>query len=1061
MSDQQNFKAFDILNKNKTGDGILTLSAGKEYTLKISGFAPVPAMILYPAMLTPELIFGTGPQTFELLIACRPADIISPEVVNNQLKIEKGIDSQKIVSTDPLFPVGNESSHITISKIASGISAQLSTSSKIKGYLDKRVIEALQSAKLTSLYSISISDYLFDTSGITHELFNCIWADTTASSGKIEAHDRIVDSVLGEFNGSGLPLKGKYAFKVGVNDIDFTQVDTSNPLQSYHPVIVYPDDSKCCNIGLVGDIHCSARQNILAKSKARVIDYDTTTSQYFPPGSINKTPTATKTKVTSIPQPAVATIQSYDIYIIKSGDWLSKIAPEYDMTWKELWNYDGGTSIPNSKRLKSGDPDLIYPGEEIVVPSSSTPITPTSSIDVSHDLLMYSMYAGADEPPELTIDVFAVGNSTVLDFSVNPDKPWIHIDPSSLFGTTTKTISIKVTATGMAPGTYDGTISIICSDASNSPLTIHVSFTIQDTAIKDDSPELGSIIAVASQNFKAILDKLGKDDEIDVVVIAGDIIDYIQNCFLDSAVDYSTPKKVWDHVQITDSNKKNRYHAFVDHVACFSLFTEFYKNYQKPLFIVSGNHDPYERPWGISPRATVFNVRANEGIPADCNLTFYEAILLFGETYHENPGLGNLVPRYFKWFFNLYTPFCDYIIDMPKQTLIGLCWGDDEDILDIPQGQGKGHLPRAEESFTDQQVQLLENAITMGKKVILTSHFTFASYHETIPLSTGVSTQGQIEYQEIGSTIGGINYYMMGTFECNREKIIKEHLHDKRDIALILTGHMHRRGCYQITGINASEEYVTTQFYDFDSFSSLATKTSPVIVVCDSGGNLPRYNKIGEFTQWGSDRASGVKILMDASGNVNSISTVPVGPKPRFVVALDYEDLIVSNKDVITKFETDTFLIADENNNTVDYSFSLEMRSDIVNLAYVDSITLYCYASDNTWKQLILKFNNSKSRWILQRGADAQIFKTYFVPNSSRSNFISIKFSLRSQDIAQYDFSTAWNFEFQIDEDTSGGGIFGSATHKKYIIERDKDYAEIPDFDWRKSLMKYTDTFGT
>jgi len=57
-------------------------------------------------------------------------------------------------------------------------------------------------------------------------------------------------------------------------------------------------------------------------------------------------------------------------YVVVYGDWLDKIAKAHGLpSWKELWDFDGGTGIPNKSRLKSGDPDLIYPGEVIVVPA--------------------------------------------------------------------------------------------------------------------------------------------------------------------------------------------------------------------------------------------------------------------------------------------------------------------------------------------------------------------------------------------------------------------------------------------------------------------------------------------------------------------------------------------------------------------------------------------------------------------------------------------------------------------------------------------------------------------
>jgi hypothetical protein len=53
---------------------------------------------------------------------------------------------------------------------------------------------------------------------------------------------------------------------------------------------------------------------------------------------------------------------------IVKGDTLSKIAAQHGMTFQELFNFDGGTGIPNRKRLRSGDPNLIFPGEVILVP---------------------------------------------------------------------------------------------------------------------------------------------------------------------------------------------------------------------------------------------------------------------------------------------------------------------------------------------------------------------------------------------------------------------------------------------------------------------------------------------------------------------------------------------------------------------------------------------------------------------------------------------------------------------------------------------------------------------
>lgn len=58
-------------------------------------------------------------------------------------------------------------------------------------------------------------------------------------------------------------------------------------------------------------------------------------------------------------------------YTVVHGDTLSTIAPRHGLTWQELYNYTGRTAIPNRDRLRSGNPNLIYVGERILVPGGN------------------------------------------------------------------------------------------------------------------------------------------------------------------------------------------------------------------------------------------------------------------------------------------------------------------------------------------------------------------------------------------------------------------------------------------------------------------------------------------------------------------------------------------------------------------------------------------------------------------------------------------------------------------------------------------------------------------
>lgn len=58
-------------------------------------------------------------------------------------------------------------------------------------------------------------------------------------------------------------------------------------------------------------------------------------------------------------------------YTIQDGDNLSVIARRYGLTWRELYQLTDAQGQSNSERLRSGDPDLIYPGEVIWVPGDA------------------------------------------------------------------------------------------------------------------------------------------------------------------------------------------------------------------------------------------------------------------------------------------------------------------------------------------------------------------------------------------------------------------------------------------------------------------------------------------------------------------------------------------------------------------------------------------------------------------------------------------------------------------------------------------------------------------
>ena len=147
----------------------------------------------------------------------------------------------------------------------------------------------------------------------------------------------------------------------------------------------------------------------------------------------------------------------------------------------------------------------------------------------------------------------------------------------------------------------------------------------------DESPPIGPMLAETNRSVQGVMDAVfGSDAK--VVVIGGDLIDHIRNAY-DPGIftrRVNRVKEVWDAVDLDSNYSDTSYPHGIDLVAFYSLVLNAIRGSRKPCFGISGNHDCYVKPFGISPR--VRSTRANEGIPEDLNLTFYEALLAFGRS---------------------------------------------------------------------------------------------------------------------------------------------------------------------------------------------------------------------------------------------------------------------------------------------------------------------------------------------------------------------------------------------------------------------------------------------
>ncbi len=606
--------------------------------------------------------------------------------------------------------------------------------------------------------------------------------------------------------------------------------------------------------------------------------------------------------------------------------------------------------------------------------------------------------------------------------------------------------------------------------------------TWQDADL-DVSPYIGDQLNIASRTVQRVLQGLGGPETPDIVVIGGDLIDCIKSWYPADASVMTDPtvRQIWDQVSLTSDYDQQRYQDFVDFITMYTLIVNFYQDWEKPVFAVTGNHDCYYMTYGISPRIRILGSpdlkRANEGIPADHNLTFYEAILAFGDTYYETKMSGYTTlfdVDKFLWFYSVLTPTSDFAVHLPRQSIIGLGWGDDEDLLDVPViGQGIGHLPRSEEAITDRQFEIVNRAVSKGsqdpaRRLILTSHFTFISY-----LGGGPYFQwkdgGWVRPE--GDVYVGSNYdkYDEGTFENHRRDLYYGLLAEKK-LHVVLTGHSHHRGLHAILRKDESgRDSVDTRLYGFEWLQDMKNEglDVPAVIISDSAGPIPRFNFVDEFAKWGSARSSGTVILFGEDGGVRALYPVPVDPRPRFPVVADYVDTYAWGdaftghwiSHVIDRFRSDDFSESAEGSGQLHtYHFTIRLHEEFRPYVRLAGVRIYLtWPEQGVWGRAVFQpVPGNDERWALN-DLDADWFRYIASVQSGRRTFLALKFAPvdpASFVTAEYDFDAWWTTECQIE---TGGNwlsnIFSSS--KSYVVGRDRGRGEIPNWEERSVMGKY------
>lgn len=435
----------------------------------------------------------------------------------------------------------------------------------------------------------------------------------------------------------------------------------------------------------------------------------------------------------------------------------------------------------------------------------------------------------------------------------------------------------------------------------------------------EDSPYIGDMVNNNFLALKNLMDQMGDNGDIDLVVITGDLIDHCVNLDPEKSKARNTGG-IWKDVHSDNFKKPELYPKYIDDTAVYGLFEYFMIEYKKPIILVSGNHEAYGVPYGISPRKPLIG-KVNAGIPADHNLTIYEACLMYGEDYGVVVKNFNFDDDNFSWFYQVFSPVSDMLIPYDKQQFLGLEWGDDEAFI-FPTLSKGGSLPRSTESCNNEQLKLIRQGAENKDGInILLSHFTFVNYGTDIPVKKPMVLDIDDVRRNDPTPISGderealkrkkqierpdLTHSDEGSFYRNRQEVYSKHILTG-DYKYCLAGHSHRAGFYYIKNVKSRDKWDVVGVVPGDvqpgGFKKEAgfDPNGARLVVSGSSGPISKQNFNGELAGQGMSPPQGIWVDV-ANDTIKLVKCSLKESKPRLAVVAEYIERVAGQR-IFEKF---------------------------------------------------------------------------------------------------------------------------------------------------------------
>jgi hypothetical protein len=164
--------------------------------------------------------------------------------------------------------------------------------------------------------------------------------------------------------------------------------------------------------------------------------------------------------------------------------------------YKHPWDTGPVTNGNHTVRAKAIHSSGLTHQHEIAVNVYNAPDPP--HIKLNREWLKFGAIIGVSHTPSQVFFIHNSGEGT-LNWTASVSDTWIQASP--LVGTGNMKVTVSVNVTGLAPGTYTGTIKIIDPDADNSPQSLAVYLQIKKKAQEEppfgsfDTPADGAVVS--------------------------------------------------------------------------------------------------------------------------------------------------------------------------------------------------------------------------------------------------------------------------------------------------------------------------------------------------------------------------------------------------------------------------------------------------------------------------------------------------------------------------------------------------------------------------------------